>query len=136
MGRYGVARFVHLRQHLVEPPQRSVQMHFNPTRSAGDVVTVIFHSPAFHERYADRAHFGQLEHGLKPVFHGLRQQVGEIPVVEYAQRKTLRDFAYGGRQETVAQIAVLRLYEYRIFRQTLDEHLAAHIMQFDTCTIT
>jgi len=49
-------RSVHLSQDAVQPLQRSVQMHFDPTRRRRDRLSTIIGAPAFDETDANRAH--------------------------------------------------------------------------------
>lgn len=60
-------------------------MDFDPARRRGNVLPMVFGTPALHEAHADRAHFGQLVDGFEAMVHGLGQQLGKLLVVEDLQ---------------------------------------------------
>lgn len=77
-GGYGVVWWPHLRQHLVQPLQGSVEMDLNPARSRGDVLPMVLGPPALHERGPDGAHFRQLVDRFEAMVHSVGQEMGKL----------------------------------------------------------
>jgi len=126
---YRVAGGTHLREHLVQPLQRSVQMNFHPTRRAGHVLAMVLGTPTLDEAHTYGTVFGELVHRLVSVVHALREQLRELLIVEYFQCALGRDFTHGGRVEPVMKVTVARLHEDRRIAQTFGEHFAADVVE-------
>lgn len=127
-GRDGVVRGAHLRQDLVQPLQRPVQVDLDPARRRRHVLPVVLRPPALHERHPDRAHLRQLINRLKTMVHTLREQLRELSVIENLQRTPRRYLAHGRRMETVVMVAVATLDEYRRVGQALRVHLPPYVV--------
>lgn len=109
--RDGVVRGPHLRQHLVQPLQRPMQVDFYPAGRGRHVLTVVLRPPALHERHANRAHLRQLINRFEAMIDALGQQLRELPIIEDLERTTRRYFTYGGRVEAVVVVTVATLNE-------------------------
>jgi len=129
-----IARAAHLGQDLVQPLQGAVEVNFDPAGSRCNVLSVILCAPAFDERHPDRAHLGQLVHSLESVIHALRQQCGELLIIENFETASWGDLADGGRMEAVVVVAVPRLHEDGRVRQALCVHLPTNIVQMHSFT--
>ena len=66
-----IVRAPHLGEHLVQPLEGAMQVHFDPARGGGDVLPVILGSPAFHKAHPDSAHLSQLVDRLKSMVNRL-----------------------------------------------------------------
>lgn len=99
-------RGTHLREDLIQPLQRPVQMNFDPARCRGHHLPTIFHPPSLHEADSYGAHPSQLEHLLETLVHGLCQLLGEKLVVEHAHDAAGRDLADGRRVPVVSEVRV------------------------------
>lgn len=121
----------HLRENFIEPLQRPVQVHLDPTRSARHVLSVVLRTPALHEAHPNRAHLGQFIDGFEPVIDALRQQLCELGVVEDAQRAAGRYFAHGGGVEAVVVVAVAGLYENGAIRKAFCVNFAVDVVEVD-----
>ena len=73
----------------IEPLQRPVEVQFNPARRRRDSLAPVLGAPALDKTHADRAHSRQLVDGFESLADRLRQQGGELLVVEYFQIATL-----------------------------------------------
>lgn len=60
-------------------------MQLDPTRGRCHGLSSIRRSPTLHEAHSDGAHPGKLVHRLETLGHGLRQQRGELLVIEDLQ---------------------------------------------------
>ena len=54
-----VARRAHLREDVVEPLQRAVQVDLDPARRRGHVLAVVVGAPALHERHPEKMKDGK-----------------------------------------------------------------------------
>ena len=131
-GRDGVVRRTHLREHLVEPLQWTVEVDLDPTGRARNVLSVVLGAPALDEAHPDRAHLGELVDGLEAVVHRLAEQLRKLLVVEDLEAAAGRDLADGRRVEVVVVVAVAALHEDAAVAETLGEHLAADVVQVHT----
>ena len=77
----------------------------------------------------DGAHFGQLEDCLVAVVDALREQLGELLVVEDFETAAGRDLTHGGRMEAVVVVTVARLHEYGRVGETFRVNLATDVVQ-------
>lgn len=109
-----------------------MQVDLYPAGRAGDVLAVILRPPTLDEAHPNRAHFSEFIHGLEAVINALRQQLGELGVVEYPQRTACGDLADGRRVKAVVVVAVPGLDEYRGIRQAFGVHLPVHVVQVDS----
>jgi len=125
---YRIVRWAHLSEYFIKPLQRPVQVDFNPARSTGHVLTMIFGAPAFDKRHSDCAHFGEFIDGFETMINRLRKQLSKFLIVENFERAAGRDFAYGRRVESVVVIAITRLDEYGRVRQTFSVHFSSNII--------
>ena len=126
-------RRAHLREHLVEPLQRPVEVQLDPARRARHVLPVVLGAPALHEAHPDRAHLRQLVDRLEAVVHRLAEQLRELLVVEDLQAAAGRDLAHRRRVEVVVVVAVAALDEDRALAEALGEHLAPDVVHVDAC---
>ena len=126
-------RRTHLRQHLVEPLQRPVEVNLDPAGRARHVLPVVLGAPALDEAHPDRAHLCELVHGLEAVVDGLAEQLRKLLVVEDLEAAAGRDLADGRRVEVVVVVAVAALNEDAAVAETLGEHLATDVVQVHTC---
>lgn len=122
----------HLRQHLVQPLQRPVQVDLYPARCGRHVLAVVLRAPALHKGHADSAHLGQLVHRLEAVVHTLAEQLGKLLVVEYLQGTRGGDLAHSGGVEAVVVVTVAALDEDGRVRQALGIYLPPHVVKVDT----
>ena len=150
-----VVRRTHLSENLVKPKKRSVQVDFDPTRRAGDVLAMVLSAPAFHKRHAGRskqdsvnltveyffpviddspngAHLSQLIDGFKSLPYVLRKQLSELLVVENLQRARRWNFADSSRVESVMIVAVARLNEDSTVGQALSVDFTADVVKVDS----
>ena len=58
-----IARASHLGEHLVQPLEGPMQVHFDPARGGGDVLPVILGSPALHKAHPVKLDEGAKNHG-------------------------------------------------------------------------
>lgn len=121
-----------MRQSLIQPPQGTIEVDLDPTRSAGDVLPVIFRPPSFNKTNPYSAHLGQLIHRLKTEIDAPRQQVRELRQAEDLQGATGRYFANGGRIESVVVVAAARLHKNRRVRQTFRVNFVVDITQVNS----
>lgn len=119
----------HLREDLVQPLQRPVQVYLYPARGRRHVLAVVLRPPALHKRHPNRAHFGQLVHGLETMVHALRKQLREFPIIEDLQGTARRDLTHSRRMETVVMITIAALNENRRIRQAFRIHFPTHVVQ-------
>jgi len=104
-------------------------MQFDPAGRRGDRLASVLGTPALDERHADGAHARQLVDGLESLRHGLRQQGGELLVIEDLQIAAGRYLTDGGRMPAVSLVAIRALYKDGRVAQAFGEHLAANIVQ-------
>ena len=126
-------RRTHLREHLVEPLQRPVEVNLDPAGRARHVLPVVLGAPALDETHPDRAHLCQLVDSLEAVVDGLAEQLRKLLVVEDLEAAAGRDLADGRRVEVVVVVAVAALHEDAAVAETLGEHLATDVVQVHTC---
>ena len=80
--------------------------------------------------HPDGAHSGQLIDRLEPLSDRLREQRGELLIVEYLEIASRGDFAHGRRMPSVPLIAIRTLHENGGIRgKTLGEDLAPDVIQ-------
>lgn len=109
-----------------------MEMNFNPTGGAGDVLTVIFCSPALDEAHADSAHLGELVDGLKAIVHRLSQQLRKLLVIEDLEAAAAGDLAHSGGVEAVVVVAVSALNEDAGVTQALGIDLSTDIVKVNS----
>lgn len=124
-----VAGTAHLREHLVQPLERSMEVHLNPARCRRHILSVILSAPSFDKGHSDGAHFSQLIHSLEAVVHALGQQSGKLLVIENFETTARRYFADCGWVKCVVVVAVARLHKDRGIGQAFRVHLTAHVVQ-------
>ena len=124
-------RCAHLRQDLVQPHERSVQVYLHPARGAGDVLAVVLRPPALDEAHPDGAHLGEFVDGFEAVVDRLGQHTGKLLVVEDLEAALWRNLTDGGRMEPVRRIAVPALDKDGRVAQTLGKDLPADREQVD-----
>ena len=134
-GGYGIVRRSHLREHLVKPLQRSVEVDLNPTGCAGDVLSVVFGPPAFDEAQTNGAHFGQFKDRLVAVSDGLTEHLSKLLVVEDLETAARGDLAHRGGVEAMVAVAVATLHKNTALRQALRKHLPSHVVQVQACGV-
>lgn len=109
-------------------------MDFYPTWRAGDVLTVILGPPSLHEAHPYSTHLGEIEHSSVSVVNALRQQLGELLVVEDLERAVGWDLADCGVVEAVVMVAVARLHEDSRIREALGINLATNVVKMHSCS--
>ena len=68
-------------------------MQLDPAGSGGHGLSAILRAPSLHEAHADGAHARELVHGLEALVDALREERGELLVVEDLQVAAGRDLA-------------------------------------------
>jgi len=121
----------HLREHLVKPLERPMQMDLDPTGRRCHILAMVLRPPALHERHPDRAHLRELIDGLESIVHRLRQQLSKFLIVKDLQRAARRYLAHGARMESMVVVAIARLHKNGGVGQALGVHLAGHIVQMN-----
>lgn len=119
----------HLRKHLVQPLQGSMQVHFNPAGGAGHILTVVFSTPTLDKAHADGTHLSELVDDLETVVDGLGEKLSKQLVVEDFEAAATGNLANGGGVEAMLEVAVTALHEYAAVTQTLCIHLPTHIVK-------
>ena len=122
----------YLIQDSIQPLQGTVEVNLHPTRSAGDILAVVFGAPAFDKAKPNGAHLGQLVGGFKATTHRLRQELVELLVVKYLEAATWRYFADSGWVESMGVVAVDTLDEDAAVRHALGKTLTTDIVQEHT----
>ena len=124
----------HLREHFIEPHQRTIDMHLNPAGRISDVLPVVLGPPALHKAHANGAHACQLKDGLKALVpvDRLLKELSKLLVVEDLDAAGWRNLAHSGRVEAVRVVAVATLNEDGSFTEALGKHLPSHIEQVHT----
>ena len=125
--------WAHLRQHLVQPLQRAVEVDLDPTGCAGDVLTMVLGAPALHKAHTDCAHLGQLVNSLKTVVNGLAEKGGKLLVVEDLQRAAGWDFTHCGGMEVVMDVTVTTLHKDTALAEAFGEYLSTDVVHVDAC---
>jgi hypothetical protein len=108
---YGIVWGPHLGQHFIQPLQRPMQVHLDPTGRARDVLSMVLRPPALNEAHPDGAHLRQFVNRFESVVDALGQQLGELRVVEDSQRAPGWYFADRRGVEAVMVVAVAGLYK-------------------------
>lgn len=124
----------HLRQNLVQPLQRPVQMHLDPTRRTSHILSMVFGTPAFNETHPNGAHFSQFVYCFETVVHTLREQLRELGIIEDPQRTTGRNFAHGRRVKSVVMIAITGLHEDGRIGQAFRVNFTVDVIEMDAFT--
>lgn len=106
-------------------------MHFDPARRARHVLPMVLGPPTLDEAHANGAHLRQLVHGLEAVVDALREQLGELGIVEDAQGAPGRDLADGRWMETVVVVTVAGLHKDGGIGKAFRIHLAVDVVQVD-----
>ena len=86
-------RRAHLREHPVQPLEWPVEVDLDPAGRRRDGLPAVLRAPTLDETHPDGAHPRQLVHRLEALVHRLREELGELLVVEDLQVATGRDLA-------------------------------------------
>ena len=86
-------RRAHLREHPIQPLERPVEVDLDPAGRRRDGLPAVLRAPTLDETHPDGAHPRQLVHRLEALVHRLREELGELLVVEDLQVATGRDLA-------------------------------------------
>jgi hypothetical protein len=133
-GRDRVTGGAHLREHLVQPLEGSVEVNLDPARGGGNVLSMVLCTPPLDETHPYGTMFGEFIHRFVPMVHTLRQQLCKFLIVEDLQCTLRRNLAHGGRMEAVMEVAVPALHEYGGVAEALGEDLTTHVVEVDTLT--
>ena len=106
-------------------------MYLYPARRTRNVLTMILGAPTLHEAHADRAHLGELVHGLEALVHRMRQQLSKLLVVEDLEAATGRDLADGGCVKAVRVVALSALDKDGVVAQTLCKDFSPDVEEMD-----
>lgn len=75
----------HLREHLVQPLKRAVQVCLHPARRRGDGLSSVVGAPALHERHPNGAHSRECVGRLEALLDGGVQQRRKLSHAEDLQ---------------------------------------------------
>lgn len=106
-----------------------MQVHLDPAGGAGDVLSVIFSSPALDKAHPNGTHLGKLIDGLKAVVDRLGQKLSKLLVVENLQAASTGDLADSGGVEAVVVITVTALDKNAGVTEALCVHFPSHVVQ-------
>ena len=107
-------------------------MYFYPAGGAGDILSMVLGTPAFHKAHAYGAHFCELVHCLKPMVYRLAEKLCKLLVVKDLEAATGWNLTHGGGMEVVVIVTLAALYKDAAVTETLGKHLPSHIVQVDT----
>lgn len=130
--RYGVQRRAHLSKDFIQPLKRPMKMNLNPTRSTGNILPVIFRSPALNKTHSNGAHFGELVHCLKPMVDRLGQKLSKLLIVKNFEAAAAGNLTDSCGMKAVMKVAVPTLNKYAAVTETLRIHLPTNIVQMNT----
>lgn len=108
-----------------------MQMDFDPTGGAGDILPVILCSPAFDKAHSNGAHFSQLIDNFESLVHRLSEQLSKELVVENLQAAASGYLANGGWVKTMLIVAVAALNKNTAVTHTLRINLPSNIIQMN-----
>lgn len=107
-------------------------MNLNPTWGAGNILSVIFCSPALNKTHSNGAHFGELIYCLKPMVDRLSQKLSKLLIIKNFEAAAAGNLTDSGGMKAMMKVAVPTLYEYAAVTETLRIHLPANIVQMNT----
>lgn len=122
----------HLREYLVQPHERPVQVDLDPAWGAGDVLAVVLGTPAFHKTHANGAHLGELVDSLKALVDRESQQLGKLLVVEDLEAAAWGDLAHRCWVEAMRVVALPALDKDSTITEALSKNLSSNIEQMHT----
>lgn len=106
-----------------------MQVHLNPAGGAGDILSVVFCSPALDKAHPNGTHLCKLIDGLKTMVDRLGQKLSKLLVVENFETTSTGDLADSGGVEAMVVITVATLDKNAGVTETLCIHLSSHIVQ-------
>lgn len=125
-------RWAHLSQDFIQPLEGAVQVYLNPAGGAGNILAMVFCSPALDEAHAYGTHFRQLVDRLEAMVHRLCQQLSKFLVIKNFQATPARDLAHSGGVKSVMVVAVPTLHKDAAVTEALGVHLPSDVVKVDS----